>query len=110
MKVIKNIDTNLLSILEFDDYAEKYNYSKTDYYYFQNDGHSFENGMRLLYDGVSMRELIKVSLPYKIMNVYVDHHKRNTDKPASNDDKWMMRWVVPLVAVGLIKQMHHSKK
>ncbi|KAK1381924.1 hypothetical protein POM88_019659 [Heracleum sosnowskyi] len=39
--IIDDVDTDKFSILEMDDYAMKYKYSKTYLHYFQTDGHTF---------------------------------------------------------------------
>lgn len=57
--IIDDVDTDEISVLDLKDYAVKYDYSKTDFYYFQCDGKSIKKCIRLLYDDDSVRELIE---------------------------------------------------
>ena len=74
--IMENVDTNKLTMLTIQSYSLKYKYSRTDFVYFQTDGHSFRKGIRLVYDDDSLSNLIRVSLPYKRINLFVNHKKR----------------------------------
>lgn len=67
VNIIDDVDTDEITVLYLKDYVVKYDYSKTDFHYFQCDGKSIQKCIRLLYDDDSVRELIKVSLPLKKM-------------------------------------------
>ena len=84
--IMENVDTKKLTMLTIQSYSMKYKYSRTDFVYFQTDGHSFRRGIRLVYDDDSLSNMIEVSLPYKRINLFVDHKKRfahSTDPPKS---------------------------
>ena len=74
--IIEDVDTSKLCMLHLLKYSEKFKYSKYDFLYFQTDGHSFEKGVRLLYDQNTLDDMLKVCKPYNLINIYVDHKKR----------------------------------
>ena len=73
--IIDDVDTGQFCMLDIEKYVETFSYEKTDLCYFQSDGHTFKNGIRILYDDESIQDMLKVCLPYKKANLFVDHKK-----------------------------------
>ena len=73
VSIIDDIDPDMITIFDLNEYAAKFDYSSTDLLYFPCDGHSFKKGIRLLYDDDSIRSMISASLHYKRIKIYVDH-------------------------------------
>ncbi|KAL8113628.1 hypothetical protein AgCh_020812 [Apium graveolens] len=72
-EVIKDFDSDLLSFRDLEDFAIKYEYDVNALVYFKCDGHNFKDGTRLIYDDVSVRDLVALSKPYGRIDLYVDH-------------------------------------
>ncbi|WOH00349.1 hypothetical protein DCAR_0519708 [Daucus carota subsp. sativus] len=79
-------DPNKLTMYDLNKYALKYGCSRTDFLYFLCDGHSFNKGIRLLYDDESVRKMISLSLRYKKIKIFVDHQKRFQNRGDKDDD------------------------
>lgn len=75
--IIRDVDTDKLSTLELQEYADEFNYAKTDVLYYQTDGHTFKKGVRICYDDDSIRSMINACLPYKEIKLFVDHVKKS---------------------------------
>lgn len=71
--IINDVDIDMFCIGDLEDYALKYNYSKNDFHNFKYNGHSFKDGIRLLYDDSSVRALTSLCLPREKIELYVDH-------------------------------------
>lgn len=52
---------------------KKYEYNVDALIYFKCDGHSFVNGTRLIYYDLSVRNLVALSKPHGIIDLFVDH-------------------------------------
>lgn len=61
--VIHGFDTDLFSFKDLDEFAEKYGYSPTDLVYYKSKGMCIEDGVKLLYDDSSVREMIEFHKP-----------------------------------------------
>lgn len=69
------IDTDLFSFRDLEEFSQTYDYGKNALVYFQADGDSFKNGLRVLYDDESVRDMIKVCSPFSAIHLYVDDKK-----------------------------------
>lgn len=77
VEVINGFDNDLLSFRDLDDFAVKCHYSLSDLVYFKNDGTTFENGVRLLFDDNTAREVVDIHKPLwrRVIDLYIDHYK-----------------------------------
>lgn len=73
VEVIPDFDCDTLSFRDLDEFAEKYSYDSNSLVYFKCDGHSFMKGTRVVYDDVSVRDLVDLCKPYGKIELYVDH-------------------------------------
>ncbi|KAL8098301.1 hypothetical protein AgCh_031170 [Apium graveolens] len=64
---------------DLEDYARKYGYDPGCKVYFKADGHSFENGFRLLFDDASVMDMTNLCLPFGLIELFMDH---STEKSA----------------------------
>lgn len=69
------MNTDLISILDLEEYAGKFNYAKTNLLYFQIDRFIFIKRIRLCYDDESVRKMINVCIPYKEIKLFIDNQK-----------------------------------
>lgn len=58
--VVDNVDTDTLSFRDLDDWAAMFNYSPESLIYFKNNGHDYTDGIRMLYDDNSVRDMVSV--------------------------------------------------
>ena len=72
VEVISDFDCDTLSFRDLEEFANKYSYDSDSLVYFKCDGHSFSQGTRLVYNDVSVRELIELCKPYGKIELYVD--------------------------------------
>ncbi|WOH13968.1 hypothetical protein DCAR_0933482 [Daucus carota subsp. sativus] len=70
--LIPNVDTDLLSFRDLDDWAIQFGYNSESLVYFKTNGHDFSNGVRVLYDDGSIRDMVGVCSQYGKIEVYVD--------------------------------------
>lgn len=70
--IVENVDIDLLSFWDLEDWAAMFGYSPQSLLYFKNNGHDFSSGMRLVYDDSSIRYMVEVCKPYGKIDVYVD--------------------------------------
>lgn len=67
-------ETDDMRFGDLEHYAVCFDYERSNYLaYFQCDGHSFEKNVRALYDDDSIREMIEICLPYRSINLFIDH-------------------------------------
>lgn len=71
--VIPNFDTDVMSFRDLEEFAKKFCYDANSLMYYKSDGHSFSGGTSLVYDDISIRDLIALSKPYGKIELYVDH-------------------------------------
>lgn len=72
-EVIEDVDPDLFSFWDLEDYAKQYGYEPECKVYFKADGHSFKKGFRILFDDASVRDMINLCLPYGMIDLFVDH-------------------------------------
>ncbi|KAL1827009.1 hypothetical protein ACET3Z_005421 [Daucus carota] len=73
-EIIKDFDADLFSFRDLEEFAEKFAYDvSSSLGNFKCNGYSFEKGMRVIYDDNSVRDLIKICMPYGRIELYVDH-------------------------------------
>ncbi|KAL8099046.1 hypothetical protein AgCh_031661 [Apium graveolens] len=73
IEVITEFDSDLMSFRDLEDFAQKYDYDVNSLVYFKCDGFSFSEGIRVIYDDGSVRDLVDLSKPYGRIDLYVDH-------------------------------------
>ena len=70
--VMPNVDTDTLSFRGREDWARQCGYNPESLVYFKTNGHDFSNGVRLLYDDGSIRDMVCLCGQYVKVEVYVD--------------------------------------
>ncbi|KAK1382942.1 hypothetical protein POM88_020677 [Heracleum sosnowskyi] len=70
--VVENVDSDILSFRDLEDWAAMFNYNPECLVYFKNNGHDFANGVRIVYDDSSIRDMVDLCKPYGKIEVYVD--------------------------------------
>ena len=50
-----------------------YDYDENALVYFKCDGHSFNQGTRVVYDDISVRDLVALFKPHGKIELYIDH-------------------------------------
>lgn len=83
--IINDVDTDTLTVFNFEGYTLKYGYYTTDFVYFLCDGRSFKSGLRLPYDDNSVRNMVDLSLLYKKLKINVDNQHKLDDIDMDND-------------------------
>lgn len=73
VEVIHDFDSDTLSFRDLEEFAKKYDYDVNSLVYFKCDGHSFKQGTRVVYDDISVRDLIALCKPHGKIELYVDH-------------------------------------
>ncbi|XP_074366751.1 uncharacterized protein LOC141707468 [Apium graveolens] len=73
VETLHNVDTDVFSFRDLDDFAVKYDYDPSALVYFKSDGSSFRNGVSLLYDDDTVREMVELHKPYGKISLFVDH-------------------------------------
>ncbi|XP_074330150.1 uncharacterized protein LOC141667524 [Apium graveolens] len=68
-----NLDTNEFSFHDLDDFSKEFDYDSSAIVYFKTNDHNFSDGIKILYDDDSVREVINVSMPYGKIDLYIDH-------------------------------------
>lgn len=71
--VVKDVDPDLFSFRDLEDYAKDFDYDIDDRVYFKNDGRTFKEGIRLVWDDASIIDLVTISATNGRMDLYVDH-------------------------------------
>ena len=71
--VIPKFDIDLLSFRDLLEFARDYKYDLNSLVYYQYDGHSFAEGVMLLYDDDSVRCMITKCEAYGEIHLFVDH-------------------------------------
>lgn len=71
--MIPKFDTDLLSFWDFEDFTRDYKYNHNILVYYQCDGHSFMDGVMLVSNDISIRELVSKCLLYREIHLFVDH-------------------------------------
>ena len=86
--VIPGFDTDLFSFRDLDDFAEKFGYSPSDLVYFKSKGMCIEDGVKLLYDDSTVREMIEIHRPLGRLDLFVDHYEIDEviDLPHESDE------------------------
>ncbi|WOG81872.1 hypothetical protein DCAR_0101027 [Daucus carota subsp. sativus] len=80
-EIIKDFDVDMFSFRDLEEFAEKYAYDvSSSLVNFKCNGYSFEKGMRVIYDDNSVRDLIKICMPYGRIELYVDHFDLDLDE------------------------------
>lgn len=80
-----DINSDVISFDHLLNYAVAFDYDyENSLVYFQCDGHSFEKGVRILYDEKSVREMVDLCIPFGNIHLFVDHF--NLDDLISNDE------------------------
>lgn len=71
---LENIDTDVICFDHLLHYSVLYDYDyENSLVYFQCDGNSFDNGVRILYDDNSVKDMVNVSIPHGKIKLFVDH-------------------------------------
>ena len=69
-----NLDTNEFSFRDLEDFSKKFDYDLIALVYYKTNGHDFSDGMKIMYDDESVREVVNVSMPYGKIDLYIDHY------------------------------------
>ncbi|KAL1805151.1 hypothetical protein ACET3Z_028219 [Daucus carota] len=70
-----NLDTDEFSFRDLEDFSKEFEYDPIALvlFYYKTNGHDFSDGMKILYDDESAREVVNVSMPYGKIDLYIDH-------------------------------------
>lgn len=71
--VIPAFDTDIFSFRDLDDFAKDFEYDPSDLVYFQT-GMCIDDGVKLLYDDSTIREMVDIHKPLGMIDLYVDHY------------------------------------
>ena len=67
-------DTEKMCFADLEHYSVAFGYDTgSSLVYFQNDGHSFDNNVRVLYNDDGIKEMIEICKPFGCINLFVDH-------------------------------------
>ena len=68
-----NLDTDEFSFRDLEDFGKEFGYDPSSLVYFKTNGHTFADGVKVVYDDESVRELIDVSMSSGCIDLYIDH-------------------------------------
>lgn len=70
---IVNLDTYEFTFCDLKEFSKEFDYDSSALVYFKLIGHNFSDGMKIMCDDESVREVVDVSKPYDKIDIYIDH-------------------------------------
>lgn len=67
------VDVDFICMTAIKSFAEALDYDSNAKVYFKNNGQTSESGYRLVHDDDSIRDMVKVCLPFGVVEFFVDH-------------------------------------